>query len=241
MRASDLRRFAPAGKASILQGIEDHWHYAWGAGINTPARVCHFLAQLAHESDGFKTTQEYASGAAYDTRTDLGNTPERDGDGVRYKGRGLIQVTGRSNYSAFTTWMAKHHPLICVDFVRNPEALERMPYALLSAVWYWQRHGLNAYADRGDLRGITKRINGGYNGLNDRIARFNKAIDIWGEGIIAPTRNAPAQTAKGGAIVAGGAAAQAVAVGGVPYWIAGLLILISFAAIGYIIYDKRRG
>lgn len=124
------------------------------------ARETHFLAQVAHESGGFNYVREIASGEAYEGRADLGNTePE---DGTRYRGRGLIQITGRANYRACGDALG-------VDLVSEPVLLEQPLLAARSAAWFWQAHGLNELADRGDIRGITKRINGGLNGYHDRL------------------------------------------------------------------------
>ena len=137
--------------------------------INTPLRIAHFLAQAFHESDGMCTTQEYASGAAYEGRRDLGNT--QPGDGVRFKGRGLFQLTGRANYAAFG-------PKIGIpDLVSNPEKAADPAVSLLIACEYWQerRGGLNRFADQDDIVTITKAINGGLNGLPDRRLYLAKA------------------------------------------------------------------
>jgi predicted chitinase len=127
--------------------------------INTPLRIAHFIAQVAHESDGFNTATEYASGAAYEGRTDLGNT--QSGDGERYRGRGLIQITGRYNYTSISRGLG-------VDFVANPQLLATPQYSSLSAGWFWDREKLNQHADRDDVNTITRIINGGFNGLRDR-------------------------------------------------------------------------
>lgn len=107
--------------------------------VNTPDRVSAFLAQIGHESAELKYVEEIASGAAYEGRKDLGNT--QPGDGKRYKGRGLIQVTGRSNYSSISKDLG-------FDFVANPEQLREPKYAVLCAFWYWNKHNLNKLADR---------------------------------------------------------------------------------------------
>ena len=134
--------------------------------INTPQRQAHFLAQIAHESGGFNYVREIASGAAYEGRADLGNT--EDGDGKRFRGRGLIQITGRSNYGTCGA-------ALDLDLLANPELLESPENAARSAGWFWHSHGLNALADRGDARAITRRINGGINGLQDRLAYLQLA------------------------------------------------------------------
>ncbi|MGI4819870.1 MAG: glycoside hydrolase family 19 protein [Janthinobacterium lividum] len=131
--------------------------------IDTALRIAHFLAQIGHESSGLDAVREYASGAAYEGRKDLGNIVA--GDGVRYRGRGLIQITGRVNYYALSKAFG-------VDFVANPLLLESPRYAALSAGWYWASRNLNDLADGNFFLTITKRINGGTNGLADREQRF---------------------------------------------------------------------
>ncbi|WP_421658373.1 glycoside hydrolase family 19 protein [Leptothermofonsia sp. ETS-13] len=128
--------------------------------INTPLRQAHFLAQIAHESDRFNALEEYASGEDYEYRDDLGNT--QPGDGVRFKGRGLIQVTGRANYLECGRALG-------VDLISNPKRLADPDLASRSAGWYWSTRQLNGDADRDDVRTVTRVINGGYNGLEDRI------------------------------------------------------------------------
>lgn len=173
-----LRTFAPGGTRPILAGITEFGPAMLeDFDINTPRRVSHFMAQLAHESAGLRTTTEYASGAAYEGRADLGNV--KRGDGRRFRGRGLIQCTGRANYRAFTAWLRQRDSK-APDFEAEPTKLAEFPWALLSAVWYWQTRGLNKLADKDDLRGITRKINGGYNGFVDRQNWFRKAWAIWG-------------------------------------------------------------
>ncbi|WP_375629090.1 MULTISPECIES: glycoside hydrolase family 19 protein [unclassified Bartonella] len=144
---------------------------SYGA-LTTPLRIAHFLSQCAHESDGFFTLREYASGCAYEGRRDLGNV--NPGDGVRFKGRGLIQLTGRNNYRRFTRFwrLVDEQAVDCEAF---PQELEKFPAALWSAVWFWQMKGLNRLADQDDYLGITKAINGGRNGLVQRLTYLNRA------------------------------------------------------------------
>jgi putative chitinase len=165
--ASIIRKMAPGALPSIVNGLAAAMPRCIQiANLTTPLRQEHFLAQLAHESAGFKTTTEYASGKAYEGRKDLGNTQK--GDGVRFKGRGLIQITGRANYNTMSKALGQ-------DFVKEPELAAEFPYAALTAALYWKNHNLNRYADRDDIRGVTKVINGGYNGLADRTAYLAKA------------------------------------------------------------------
>ncbi len=131
--------------------------------IDTPMRQASFLAQVGHESGQLLYVKELASGAAYENRKDLGNIFA--GDGVRYKGRGLIQITGRINYAACGKALG-------LDLINTPEMLENPTFACRSAGWFWASHGLNALADAGDQTAVTRRINGGVNGLADRLALF---------------------------------------------------------------------
>ena len=132
--------------------------------INTPLRVCHFLAQVLHESGNFRYMEEIASGAAYEGRKDLGNIHK--GDGKKFKGRGLIQLTGRANYAAYSKDRG-------IDFIANPKLISDDPKNCVDvAGWYWNSRKLNQYADKDDIKTVTKRINGGYNGLADRIKKL---------------------------------------------------------------------
>jgi len=137
--------------------------------INNRLRQAAFLAQVGHESGQLRYVKELASGEAYEGRIDLGNS--EPGDGVRYKGRGLIQLTGKANYVALMM-------LLNIDCVAHPELLETPKNACRSAGWFWQRNGLNALADEGDFLKITRRINGGTNGLADRQALYHKALEV---------------------------------------------------------------
>jgi putative chitinase len=163
--------------------------------ISTVNRKAAFLAQVAHESGSFNFVQENlnysadglgkifgkyfptaALRTAYARKPEkianrvyanrMGNGAEASGDGFRYRGRGLIQLTGKDNYSAF----AKFMNMKLEDVVAYLETAEG---AVMSAAWFWNSRGLNAYADRGDLAEMTRRINGGHNGLADRISHYN--------------------------------------------------------------------
>lgn len=139
-------------------------------GINTRLRLAMFFAQIDHESGSFKYLKELGNDAyfsKYEGRKDLGNT--KKGDGLRFKGRGYIQVTGRFNY----TQISKD---LNIDYFDNPEWLEREADAMISALWYWNKRNLNKYADVGDLKGATRVINGGYNGLADRQQKYDKYL-----------------------------------------------------------------
>lgn len=149
------------------------------AGIDTPMRLAMFLAQALHESSEFRYLRELGSDAyleKYDTGTladRLGNTPENDGDGQLYRGRGIFQVTGKANYRA--CGQALQLPLL-----QKPELLETPRLAVASAIWFWNLKGLNLHADTGALVTVTKVINGGTNGLDSRREYYNRAKSALG-------------------------------------------------------------
>jgi len=137
--------------------------------INNNNRVAAFIAQICHESGSLQYVKELASGEAYEGRKDLGNIIA--GDGIKFKGRGLIQITGRNNYHL--VGLALNY-----DFINNPEKLELPGAASMSAGWFWNLHNLNELADLAtneSFRQITRKINGGYNGLDDRIKNWELA------------------------------------------------------------------
>jgi putative chitinase len=170
--------------------------------INTPARMASFIGQCMLESGNFKYLEEnlnysavritqvwpriplakaqeaVAKGKAaiaeliYGNRPELGNT--QAGDGGKFFGRGIIQLTGRANYTAFATAIGKP------EIIENPSLVATPEYACLSAGWFWNRGKLNTYADTGDYTTMTKRINGGVLGLNERIANIKKALVVLG-------------------------------------------------------------
>lgn len=136
------------------------------AQINNWRRHAAFLAQIAHESGELKYFEELASGDAYEGRQDLGNT--QPGDGRRYKGRGPIQLTGRNNYR--DAGKALH-----IDLEGHPQRAGDLDVGFRIAGWFWTRRGLNALADAGEFREITRRINGGYTGIEARIRYYERA------------------------------------------------------------------
>ena len=140
-------------------GLAANVHFRTYGILDNPLRLIHFLAQLAHESGNFKYMEEIASGAAYEGRKDLGNV--MSGDGVKFKGRGPIQLTGRANYR-------KYGRALGIDFESNPTIVAIPSVGLLVACKFWSDNGLNALADQDDVAMITRRINGGLNGLQDR-------------------------------------------------------------------------
>lgn len=178
--------------------------------IDSPKRIASFIAQCAHESGGFNALQEnlnykpdtlrrlfpkyfptdelakeYASrpnkqeaiaNRIYANR--MGNGDESSGDGYRFRGRGLIQLTGRSNYQAFADSIEVDDRPLKIDEV--PEYLQTFEGAAQSACWFWETNKLNEIADKGDILTLTKRINGGTIGLQDRIKHYNHALHVLG-------------------------------------------------------------
>jgi putative chitinase len=171
--------------------------------INTPLRLCHFLAQCGHESNNFKATQENLNYSAkgllgifkkyfpteakalqYERKPEkianlvyggrMGNGPDASGDGYKYRGRGFIQLTGKDNYAAFDK-------VVPEEIVSSPD-LVATKYPLLSAAWYWNSRNLNASADKGDTEAvvteITKKVNGGTIGLADRLKHFKEYLSF---------------------------------------------------------------
>ena len=141
-------------------------------GIDTPARQAAFLAQVAHESGSLRYVREIADGSAYEGRADLGNI--EPGDGPRFKGRGLIQITGRANYRTCSKALYGDDETL----LQHPELLEDVVPACRSAAWFWWSHGLNSFADVGDFREITQVINGGGNGYNERWTYYQRAKTV---------------------------------------------------------------
>jgi len=167
MDADTLKRIMPGAKMADCEKYAGFLDQIMpGFGINTPERQAAFLAQLAHESGQLRYVREIASGKAYEGRKDLGNT--QPGDGPKFRGRGLIQITGRANYRECGDDLG-------AELEDNPELLEEPDLAVASACWFWATRGLNELADAGDFRKITRKINGGTNGLADRMAFWERA------------------------------------------------------------------
>lgn len=179
----------------FLDGINETFEHF---DISTPNRMAMFLAQTAHESGNFSATEEnlnYAAKAllafwpkkfagvadayarkpekianrAYSDR--MGNGPEASGDGYSYRGRGLIQLTGKDNYTACGKALG-------IDLAANPDQVSRDPVAVLSAGWFWDTRKLNQWADKGDVLTVTKKINGGTIGLEDRTSHYNHILEV---------------------------------------------------------------
>lgn len=142
-------------------------------GIVGTARAAAFIAQVGHESGQLRYVREIwgptAQQLGYEGRADLGNTVK--GDGSKYRGRGLIQITGRANYEACGEALG-------LDVINQPDQLEQPQYAAMSAAWFWSTKGLNTLADQGQFVKITRRINGGLTGQDDRQALYDKALQV---------------------------------------------------------------
>lgn len=158
---------------SAINAMSHRWQ------INTPKRMAAFLAQIGHESQQLLHVRELGGDkylAKYDTgelAKRLGNTSEADGDGQRYRGRGLIQITGRFNYLKCSVGLFGDERLL-----GQPELLEQPEWAAESAGWFWFVKGLNVKADANDFVGITRIINGGINGLADRRELWGRAREV---------------------------------------------------------------
>lgn len=168
LRALFARFGAAPTRASEL-GLSANVHLRTYGIADTGLRLAHFMAQLAHESGGFRYMEEIASGQVYEGRADLGNT--QPGDGKLFKGRGPIQLTGRANYRTYGRALG-------FDFESNPEMVAIPSVGLLVACKFWEQQKLNALADADNLTAVTKRINGGTNGLADRQAYLVKAKEL---------------------------------------------------------------
>lgn len=169
---SVFRTLSEASYRSYLPHLNAAMGEFW---VTTARRISHFLGQLGHESVGLKYMEEIADGSAYEGREDLGNVYA--GDGRRYKGRGPIQLTGRANYRAAGAALG-------LDLEGNPARAADPDVAFRIAGWYWASRNLNFYADQGDagFDAITYRVNGGYNGYEDRLAYYNRAKTVLGTG-----------------------------------------------------------
>lgn len=182
-----LKAIAPGNRDEKLLINLAAWmnHWAPQFEVDTAAEWCHFLAQTAHESDSFNTLREYATGAAYEGRKDLGNS--QPGDGVKFRGRGPIQTTGRANY--YVLGVKIGHPQ---KFIKNPELLETAQWGVWSSFVFWDSRHLNDAAVMPDntliwtkkhgpllpLKYITYRVNGGFNGLAERTKFYERAKKV---------------------------------------------------------------
>lgn len=185
-----LKQIAPGSKKTKFKLLPElaQWMNHWFPkfGIDTKLEQCHILAQLAHESDSFNTLEEYASGRAYEGRKDLGNVYL--GDGVKFKGHGPLQVTGRLNHKRMGVVWGEPD-----KFIKNPKLLATPEYGIWSACVFWDERDLNTFANMLDssviavkklnrylspIEYITWRVNGGFNGLADRKKFYERAKNI---------------------------------------------------------------
>lgn len=170
IKATELALIALIAKESLIMTYTPLLaKYMTKYEINTKQRKSAFIATILHESGEFRYTKEIASGKAYEGRKDLGNVHK--GDGVKFRGRGLIQLTGRSNYERASKAFG-------VDFIAQPELIEQPEWATAVSAWWWHQRGLNVIADTGDFRLVTRTVNGGYNGMADRQKYYNRALSI---------------------------------------------------------------
>lgn len=168
MTTNDLKKIAIyATDANIEKYTPLLNEYMHEYSICGRLREAAFLATIIHESGSFKHTAEVASGKAYEGRRDLGNTSP--GDGIKYKGRGLIQITGKHNYTQISEAFK-------VDFINSPELLEQPHWATRSACWWWNSRELNKLADVHDFKGVTLIVNGGLNGWEPRQFWYERAL-----------------------------------------------------------------
>lgn len=166
-----IKALAPNSKDSVVNDVVKFFNiHAPKYDVDTYLRVTHFMSQAAHESASFRTLEEYATGAAYEGRKDLGNVSK--GDGAKYKGRGIFQLTGRANYRDMGRKLG-------LRLEETPAHAATPEVSVLTALEYWKTRGLNAWADKDDVLTITKKINGGTNGLEDRKNYLAKAKKVF--------------------------------------------------------------
>lgn len=184
LTADQLKAIVPAIKQAAVDAFLPHLlNFFPIYGINSPQRIGGFIAQVAEESCNFSAVRELASGEEYEGRKDLGNVDP--GDGPRYKGRGLIQITGKNNYKACSLALFNDDRLI-----NTPDLLSAPQYAVQSACWYWRDRGLNAICDESEdyvhpgvhhytkFQWLTIEINGGLNGIATRLGNYQRARQV---------------------------------------------------------------
>ena len=170
MTANDLKYIAPnitQEKLSVFLPLLNQYMHEYN--ICGKLRESAFIATIMHETGSLRWLEELASGEAYEWRKDLGNTNK--GDGRKYKGRGLIMLTGRSNYE-------RASKALMIDLLNNPEQLTTPKIATLVACWWWHQRGLNEVADSGDFKRVTRLVNGGHTHLKEREFYYEKALEI---------------------------------------------------------------
>ena len=170
---TQIRRIMPNAPSSrISEFVASFNKWCSTFGISSPWRASHYIAQVAHETGELRYMEELSSGAQYEGRKDLGNI--HPGDGVRYKGRGYLQTTGRSNYQRYASSKYCNG-----DLMSHPEWLSRSPGNQKSSMFFWMVNGLNELSDFDDVKSVTKRVNGGYNGLESRMYYTRRAKSVF--------------------------------------------------------------
>lgn len=175
----DLKSWGVKNPDKFLEYINE---YSEEFKVNTPNRMLCFWANVLHESANLFYMRELASGAQYEGRKDLGNT--KPGDGRKFAGRGILQVTGRFNYNSFTEYCKHKYKGFQYNFVTNPELLETPRFAVLAAFWFWERNSLEVWADAGKFKEVCAIINTGkphslnINGWDKRLEKY-KVINDW--------------------------------------------------------------
>lgn len=181
--APKFRGSKSIAQLKIIEALDAEFHkIIFSYAINSRLRIAHFLAQILHESAGLRTTEEFASGSAYEGRISLGNT--KPGDGRRFKGRGLLQLTGRANYQSMGQQLG-------IDLIKDPARAAEPELSLTIACTYWAQRHINPHADRDDLEAVTKLVNGGLNGLADRrghLIKVKRELDRIGGKFIQPVQ-----------------------------------------------------
>lgn len=186
--AAQLKKIVGGTAPYAVQAASAFSEYSDKFQIDTPLRAAHFWAQIGTESKLKWTTEIWGPTAAqrrYEGREDLGNV--HPGDGEKFKGHSLIQVTGRANHADCRDWI-RAQGINCPDFEAEPEKLAEWPWAMMGAFWYWRTRNLNKLADADDIEAVTRKVNGGTNGLADRKATLKRAKSVLGiEGAVLPS------------------------------------------------------
>lgn len=179
--ATQIRKMAtgPVNESNMVSFLDALNNYGPVIGLGKPHRDAQYISQMMHESGDFRFDHEIwgptPAQKRYDTRTDLGNTAAVDGDGYLYRGRTGVQITGKANYKSFRDWCRETFPNLTVpDFVKYPDLVNTDPWEGIAPLWFWSTHNLNRYADQGNTEMITRIINGGYNGLQNRLMRYTR-------------------------------------------------------------------
>ena len=161
-----------AKEENVVAFVESFNKWADTFGIDTKLRAVHYIAQVAHETAELRYTEEIASGQQYEGRKDLGNVVA--GDGKRFKGRGYLQCTGRANYQAYAD-----SGFCNGDLMAHPEWLAKQPGCQKASMFFWLKNNLNKWADNDDVKGVSRRVNGGYNGLAQRMYYWRVAKKVF--------------------------------------------------------------